>query len=159
MLVTCDIHPPSFTEHLLPGLLGGGGGGVHVLFPFLCNLQQYCDSAYNKLNSHKQKEFINITKINYIGKTNKQKNRRDTGVIQFQTKIQAIKWPSKQINKPNKKVLTQYVHVLYIVSPNIYHLWHSLYVSQVLVRAPFSYNLIMWHIQFCIIFVPLKVTF
>ena len=33
----------------------------------LCNLQQYCDSAYNKLNSHQQKEFINITKMNYIG--------------------------------------------------------------------------------------------
>ena len=26
---------------------------LHVLFQFLCNLQQYCDSAYNKLNSHK----------------------------------------------------------------------------------------------------------
>ena len=35
----------------------------HVLFQFLCNLQQYCD----KLNSHQQKEFINITKTNYIG--------------------------------------------------------------------------------------------
>ena len=45
----------------------GGGGGGHVLFQFLCNLQQYCDSAYNKLNSHQQKEFINITKMNYIG--------------------------------------------------------------------------------------------
>ena len=31
----------------------------HVLFQFLCNLQQYCDSAYNKLNSLQQKEFIN----------------------------------------------------------------------------------------------------
>ena len=40
----------------------------HVLFQFLCNLQQYCDSAYNKLNSHQQKEFINTTKMNYIGK-------------------------------------------------------------------------------------------
>ena len=36
---------------------------VHVLFPFLCNIQQYCDSEYNKLNSHKQKEFINITQL------------------------------------------------------------------------------------------------
>ena len=27
----------------------------HVLFQFLCNLQQYCDSAYNKLNSHQKK--------------------------------------------------------------------------------------------------------
>ena len=34
---------------------------------FCANLQQYCDSAYNKLNSHQQKEFINITKMNYIG--------------------------------------------------------------------------------------------
>ena len=40
----------------------------HVLFQFSCNVQQYCDSAYNKLNSLQQKEFINITKINYIGK-------------------------------------------------------------------------------------------
>ena len=39
----------------------------HVLFQFLSNLQQYCDSAYNKLNSHQQEEFINITKLNYIG--------------------------------------------------------------------------------------------
>ena len=39
----------------------------HVLFQFLCSLQQYCDSAYNKLNSRQQKEFINITKMNYIG--------------------------------------------------------------------------------------------
>ena len=39
----------------------------HVLFQFLCKLQQYCDTAYNKLNSHQQKEFINITKMNYIG--------------------------------------------------------------------------------------------
>ena len=38
----------------------------HVLFQFLCNLQQYCNSAYNKLNSLQQKEFINITKMNYI---------------------------------------------------------------------------------------------
>ena len=33
----------------------------HVLFQFLCNVQQYFDSEYNKLNSHKQNEFINIT--------------------------------------------------------------------------------------------------
>ena len=39
----------------------------HVLFQFLCNLQQYCDSAYNKVNSRQQKEFINITNMNYIG--------------------------------------------------------------------------------------------
>ena len=38
----------------------------HVLFHFLCNLQQYCDSAYNKLNSLQQKEFIDLTKMNYI---------------------------------------------------------------------------------------------
>ena len=34
----------------------------HFLFQFLCNLQQYCDNAYNKLNSLQQKEFIDITK-------------------------------------------------------------------------------------------------
>ena len=39
----------------------------HVLFQFLCSLQQHCDSAYDKLNSHQQKEFINITKMDYIG--------------------------------------------------------------------------------------------
>jgi len=38
-----------------------------VLFQFLCNVQQCCDSDYNKLNSHKQKEFINITKLRCIG--------------------------------------------------------------------------------------------
>ena len=55
---------------------GGGGGRGHVLFHFLCNLQQYCDSAYNKLNSHQQKEFINITKINYIvGKNRRERER------------------------------------------------------------------------------------
>ena len=40
----------------------------HVLFQFLCNLQQYCDSAYNKLNSLQQKEFINIKKWTIFGK-------------------------------------------------------------------------------------------
>ena len=48
----------------------------HVLFQFLCNLQQYCDSAYNKLNSLQQKEFINITKMNYIWRK-KEKKRRE----------------------------------------------------------------------------------
>ena len=43
----------------------------HVLFQFLCNLQQYCNSAYNKLNSLQKKEFINITKMNYIWKKKK----------------------------------------------------------------------------------------
>ena len=47
----------------------------HVLFQFLCNLQQYCDSAYNKLNSLQQKEFIDITKMNYIWKKKKKKER------------------------------------------------------------------------------------
>ena len=51
------------------------------------------------------------------------------------------------------------VCMLYIVSLNIYYLWHSLYVNQLLVRTPFNYNLIIWHIQFCIIFVHLKVSF
>ena len=45
----------------------------HVLFQFLCNLQQYCNSAYNKLNSLQQKEFINITKMNYIWKKKEKK--------------------------------------------------------------------------------------
>ena len=89
----------------------------HVLFQFLCNLQQYCDNAYNKLNSHQQKEFINITKMNYIGEqTGEREGNKHTGMhscthahthththTQFQTKIQAIKRPSKQINK---KLLT-----------------------------------------------------
>ena len=45
----------------------------HVLFQFLCNLQQYCNSAYNKLNSLPQKEFINITEMNYIWKNKNKK--------------------------------------------------------------------------------------
>ena len=109
----------------------------HVLFQFLCNLQQYCDSAYNKLNSLQQKEFIDITKMNYIWRE-KKKRERETNThalthsrmhartntrthahtharapthphthTQFQTKIQAIKWPNKQINDdPNKIVLS-----------------------------------------------------
>ena len=51
----------------------------HVLFQFLCNLQRYCNSAYNKLNSLQQKEFINITKMNYIWrKKNRRERRRQT---------------------------------------------------------------------------------
>ena len=49
----------------------------HVLFQFLCNLQQYCDSAYNKINNHQQKEFINITKMNYIGGKNRREREGD----------------------------------------------------------------------------------
>ena len=107
----------------------------HVLFQFLCNLQQYCNSAYNKLNSLQQKEFINITKINYIWREkNRRERRRQTHMhsrmhvrtntlthahthalththththTEFQTKIQAIERPNKQINdNPNKIVLT-----------------------------------------------------
>ena len=110
--------------------------------PFLCNLQQYCDSAYNKLNSLQQKEFIDITKMNYIWRRRKKKEEREgdkhtcTHALtharahehthtrthararapppppththtQFQTKIQAIKRPNKQIkDDPNKIVLT-----------------------------------------------------
>ena len=51
------------------------------------------------------------------------------------------------------------VCMLYIMSLNIYYLWHSLYVNQLLVQLPFNYNLIIWYIQFCIIFVHLKVSF
>ena len=51
-------------------------GVGHVLLQFLCNLQQYCDSAYNKLNSHQQKEFINITKMNCIGKNRRERGRQ-----------------------------------------------------------------------------------
>ena len=40
---------------------------TYVLFQFLCNIQQYCNSEYNKLNSHKQKGCISITKLNCIG--------------------------------------------------------------------------------------------
>ena len=40
---------------------------TYVLFQFLCNVQQYCNSEYNKLNSHKQKGCISITKLNCIG--------------------------------------------------------------------------------------------
>ena len=50
----------------------------HVLFQFLCNLQQYCDSAYNKLNSLQQKEFIDITKMNYIWRKKRRERRRQT---------------------------------------------------------------------------------
>ena len=110
----------------------------HVLFQFLCNLQQYCDSAYNKLNSLQQKEFIDITKMNYIWKRKKEEREGDKHTCthactrartharthtrtharapthppahthtQFQTKIQAIKRPNKQIkDDPNKIVLT-----------------------------------------------------
>ena len=54
----------------------------HVLFQFLCNLQQYCDSAYNKLNRLQQKEFINITKMNYIWREkNIWERRRQVGII------------------------------------------------------------------------------
>ena len=55
--------------------VGGWVGGGHVLFQFLCNLQQYCNSAYNKLNSLQQKEFINITKMNYIWRRKKREER------------------------------------------------------------------------------------
>ena len=52
--------------------MGGGGdrgrGGGYVLFQFLCNLQYYCKSAYNKINSHQQKKFINITKSQLYGR-------------------------------------------------------------------------------------------
>ena len=51
------------------------------------------------------------------------------------------------------------VRVLYIVPPNISYPWHGLYVCRLLVKTPFSYNLIMWHIQFCLIFLHLKVSF
>ena len=111
----------------------------HVLFQFLCNLQQYCDSAYNKLNSLQQNEFIDITKMNYIWRRKKKKREKETNThalthsrmhartntrtharartppppppththTQFQTKIQAIKRPNKQIkDDPNKIVLT-----------------------------------------------------
>ena len=50
----------------------------HVLFQFLCNLQQYCDSAYSKLNSLQQKEFIDITKMNYIWREKKKKREKET---------------------------------------------------------------------------------
>ena len=53
-------------------------GFCNVLFQFLRNLQQYCDSAYNKLNSLQQKEFIDITKINYIWKKKKMKREKET---------------------------------------------------------------------------------
>ena len=36
--------------------------------PVFVQLKQYCNSVYNKLNSLQQKEFINITKMNYIWK-------------------------------------------------------------------------------------------
>ena len=111
----------------------------------MCNLQQYCDSAYNKLNSLQQKEFIDITKMNYIWKKKKDREgdkhtcthaltharahehthartharmharthaRARTPPpphthTQFQTKIQAIKRPNKQIKDgPNKILLT-----------------------------------------------------
>ena len=47
----------------------------HILFQFLCNLQQYCDSSYNKLNILQQKEFIDITKMNYIWRRKKEEER------------------------------------------------------------------------------------
>ena len=56
---------------------GGGVGFCHVLFQFLCSLQQYCDSAYNKLNSLQQKEFIDITKMNYIWREKKEEREGD----------------------------------------------------------------------------------
>jgi len=46
----------------------------HVMLYFiLCDLQQYSNSAYNKLNSLQQKVFINITKRNYIWKRKRKK--------------------------------------------------------------------------------------
>ena len=70
-----QLHSPFILCHWPVCFLCGFFG--HVLFQFLCNLQQYCNSAYNKLNSLQQKEFINITKMNYIwGK--KQKREKET---------------------------------------------------------------------------------
>ena len=92
----------------------------HVLFQFLCNLQQYCDSAYNKLNSHQQKEFINITKMNYIGEqTGEREGNKHTGMhacthAHTHTHTHNFKLKFKQLNGPanrsrtilTKKVLT-----------------------------------------------------
>ena len=98
-----------FITFLLILFVGGGGRGGHVLFQFLCNLQQYCDSAYNKLVIY-AKEFINITKINYI-----EKNIYERG---GDTHTHTSKLKFKQLNGPanrsttilTKKVLTLHVH-------------------------------------------------
>ena len=47
----------------------------NVLYQFLCNLQQYCNSAYNKLNSLQQKEFINNKNELYLEKEKKIEER------------------------------------------------------------------------------------
>ena len=44
--------------------------------PVLYNLQQDCDSAYNKLNSLQQKEFINNKNELYLEKEKKKRERR-----------------------------------------------------------------------------------
>ena len=55
----------------------------HVLF------QQYCDSAYNKLSSLQQKEFIDITKMNYIWKKEKKRRRERRRQTHMYSRTQA----------------------------------------------------------------------
>ena len=45
---------------------------------YLCNLQQYCDSAYNKLNSLEQKEFNGHNKNELYLEKKKKKREKET---------------------------------------------------------------------------------
>ena len=85
---------------------GGGGGGGHALFQFLCNLQQYCDSAYNKLNSHQQNEFINITKINYSGEQIGEGDKHARTHALTHTRTHTSKLKFKQLNGPANRSTT-----------------------------------------------------
>ena len=82
----------------------------HVLFQFLCNLQQYCNSAYNKLNSLQQKEFINITKMNYIWKKNFKKTPCTHACTHAHTHTHTYthnsKLKFKQLNGPTNRSTT-----------------------------------------------------
>ena len=109
------------------------------LFQFLCNLQQYCDSAYNKLNSHSAKRVYRHNKNELYLEEEKKTREKETNThelthsrmharpntrtartharappppphththTQFQTKIQAIKRPNKQIKDDPNKIVT-----------------------------------------------------